>query len=129
MEYELLKCLFGWYPLDIKKLTELFELAQKLNVVDEIMNYVEEASFDKADINSYIYAIIDLIFERLCDEIQDEVDEEIIERARDDFSPYINYMDSWSNYDSIDGYDSEKSIEKLIEEFKKEIIEKYGEED
>jgi len=106
-----------WGSLDINALEKRISEAEKIGVtLDDIKDYVEDLE-NKTDINTWIYATLNCIFQKTCDLLKEEFPEKesIIESWEDDYSPFINYLDSWQNneLDEID-FDSNNWKEELI---------------
>ncbi|SDG32110.1 hypothetical protein SAMN04244560_02145 [Thermoanaerobacter thermohydrosulfuricus] len=120
-----LEYLFGWGYRDIEKLEELLEAAEKFNIYpDEILEDIKEIENDPTDINSWIYSTMSLLFYKIMDEVEKEIyDKNIIkkvEKIREEFSPYVNAMDSWFN-NFLDEIDLQKDKNEIIEEVIKAI--------
>jgi predicted ribosome quality control (RQC) complex YloA/Tae2 family protein len=115
-----LEYLFGWGYRDIEKLEELLEAAEKFNIYpDEILENIKEIENDPTDINSWIYSTMSLLFYKIMDEVEKEIyDKNIIkkvEKIREEFSPYVNAMDSWFN-NFLDEINLQNTKDVIIEE-------------
>lgn len=115
-----LEYLFGWGYRDIEKLEELLEAAEKFNIYpDEILEDIREIENDPTDINSWIYSTMSLLFYKIMDEVEKEIyDKNIIkkvEKIREEFSPYVNAMDSWFN-NFLDEINLQNTKDVIIEE-------------
>ena len=117
--------LFGWSYRDINAFLRLHRLACLLDVADEIAKEVAEVGLSTTNINSYMYILMERIFNELCERVKEDLGEELINEARLKFSPYTNYFDSSTGYDSIDCFDEETTLEEIIDEFREELLEKY----
>jgi len=130
-----LKDVLNWGSLDIEALNELIEKAELLEIYPEdIREYIENNYMNVTDINSWFHGVMSLMFYKIVNTIRnilDEDDEEHrellnkLQEWEDDFSPYINYLDSWFNnpLDEIDWKSVETSedlINKVIEILKSE---------
>lgn len=115
-----LEYLFGWGYRDIEKLEELLEAAEKFNIYpDEILEDIREIENDPTDINSWIYSTMSLLFYKIMDKVEKATyDKNIIkkvEKIREEFSPYVNAMDSWFN-NFLDEINLQNTKDVIIEE-------------
>lgn len=115
-----LEYLFGWGYRDIEKLEELLEAAEKFNIYpDEILEDIREIENDPTDINSWIYSTMSLLFYKIMDKVEKTTyDKNIIkkvEKIREEFSPYVNAMDSWFN-NFLDEINLQNTKDVIIEE-------------
>ena len=143
--------LMGWGFLDVEELERRVEVAENFGVeIDEIKEGIEEFSNDNTaflDINNWIYSTMTLTFNEVMRGLEQYIEEtpknmedliieereEIknkIEELKDNFSPFINCIDSW--YDNLlDNIDLTRHTEEvyndIIDHFIKEI-KKEGEE-
>ena len=124
---KLLRNLFGWDYLDVDRLHELSQFADDLGVGENVVEEVKHRGLDVTSINSYSYVLICRIFDELCERAAAEgVDGYIIDRAREEAEIYANYLEVSTGFDSIDGYDPEQPTAEIVENFVKELREKYA---
>lgn len=120
--------ILGWGSLDVEKLEEYLEIAQKFNIdIYDIREDIKGYGGDITDINSWFYSVINFIFNNVMDEVEKSTDDktilEKVDELRNNFSPYINYMDSWfDNFlDNIDlNQDKENIIKDVIKYLQEE---------
>jgi hypothetical protein len=119
----------GWGYADIEALEEYIEIAKKFDIFpDDIIEDIKSYEGDVTDISTWFYSSITLIFYEIIDELEKSTDDsdllEKIQKLRDNFDPYINYMDSWFN-NCLDDIDFNQDREKILED----VIEKLREDD
>ena len=123
-----------WGYFDIKELNTRMEQASTWDICNtDIIDYIEGINGDKTDINTWIYSTINLTFykviEALREHIVDTMDAEderlqdieyYIDKLEDEFSPYINYMDSWYS-NILDNIDLDNKRDRILDDLLYEI--------
>lgn len=121
----LLKC--GY--LDIDALISVLDMGNELfddNILAELIDEYGSEVFD--DFNNLMYHLMDSIVLRLVAELDGN-----IENDKDRYIyildehweyPYVNYLDSSFQLESLDGWKSGDGKDKLLEDLKKELISK-----
>jgi len=111
-----------WAYLDVEKLEWYLEIASRLGIsIDDVKEEIEEFNGDTSNINNWFYAVIELIFWNVTNKLFEQTDDENlkyeIETMQDNFSPYINYMDSWfdNDLDNID-WDNVDNLDEAVDE-------------
>jgi len=95
--------MFGWGYLDVERLLDILEVANEMGIdSDELREYMSDCEMATTDVNSWIFVGMDRINSAIFDLIAEDesFDEAIRDKAaelRDDFSPFINFMDSHFN--------------------------------
>ena len=121
--------LMGWGYLDVRALREFLDEAENFDIyISDVREDIINCGGDITDINDWIYSVKVLTFNAVMDELEAYVEENIednedllneIENLRDNFSPFINYLDSHFNnlLDDIDLTDDKvKIFETIIKE-------------
>ncbi len=121
---------------DIEYLESLIDTAQKLgidfeDIKEHINEFVEELSSKPSDVNTWIYCVHYMIFYKVIDEANsitndfpytiESIIRGILDGMSDDFSPYINYLDS-SFGNLLDDVNLDQSLEDVAEDLVNEII-------
>ena len=108
---------------DLEKLNVVLGIADELDLnIDNIMKYTEEINEGKINFNALMYSAMQLIINEIADRISEEYEDgEIANKLRDNFNPYVNYMDSWFNIEALDSWDSEDDISKNIKRVYEEV--------
>ena len=123
-----------WGYFDIKELNTRMEQASTWDIYNtDIIDYIEGINGDKTNINTWIYSTINLTFykviEALREHIVDAIDGEdeqlqdieyYIDNLEDEFSPYINYMDSWYS-NILDNIDLDNKRDRILDDLLYEI--------
>ena len=107
----------NWGGLDISALENRISEAEKIGVtLDDIKDNVDEFG-NRTNINYWFDAVLSCIFQKTCNLLKEEFPEKefIIKSWEDDYSPFINYLDSWHNneLDEID-FDENNWKEELL---------------
>ena len=123
MLYDILSAALDCRWKDIQKLLEIADFANRIDVkMDffEIVNRVKEYDM-RLDINSVLYETMYWIMEDLLE----DVDIDTAEMIWNEWSPFINYFDSWFN-NPIDEllYEEDVSREGVIQKLIKFYIER-----
>jgi len=134
LEHVTVANILGWGSLDIKWLEKKFALAQHFGIgPDMVKEALDENGSDLTDIQAWIGQLLDDIFNQVTDRFEEyiidtyseEEQEPILlklEKFKENFSPYINYMDSWFN-NLMDEVDFEKNENEIFEDIKKRLEE------
>ena len=134
----LLAQMFGWGYSDVEHLLEAFQALDNMGIsYGDISEEIEATEGKISEINTWIYFTYDRInndifakvMEKLSDALEEGENESIHELAQEkinNFSPFINCLDSHFNNLLDNHYFCEMSCEdefldKIIEELKKEI--------
>lgn len=113
----------------MKKTMGLIETAEHWGVeIFEIREDIKSYDGDITDVNSWFHSTISLTFYKVLEGLEEFIEENIedeeenslaiekLEELRDDFSPFINYLDSWFNniLDEIDLTEDHEEVFKAI---------------
>ena len=123
--------------LDIDHLNGYLETAEKLGIDEQDIHFeIESLGYEHKqvmeDINIYYYATISSIFYKYLRLVEEWLEsdypeayekiKEWLENERDNFSPFINCLDSWYNniLDEIDIDNTEESFKEYLKALSKE---------
>jgi hypothetical protein len=120
MNYATLENLFGWGYLDIKKLDDLLYTCSNWSIeVDDLEQLIGDFAGDTTNLNDWIYACIHKLFYTIFYEVEKYIKDkkllQKIEHIKDNFDPYVNYMDSWFN-NFLDEINLDDDPEEVIKE-------------
>lgn len=111
---------------DYDKMTDIVKLADHLNIkidYDEIeINLNEEKP---ADFNNILYEIMKQIINYIGYKIEGWEGDILADYLRDDFMPYINYLDSHFNIEPLDEADLNDNPNEIINNVIEYLKEKY----
>lgn len=114
---------------DLNLLDELLGVAEKFEInIDDVIEKTREL-FNKVEFNELVYILMEHIFNAVMDEVEqyagETEDKKLLKQVkdlRDNFSPFLNYIDSWFN-NLLDEVDLEQSRDEII----RDVIEKLRE--
>ena len=124
--------ILDWGQLDIESLEVHIDIAKHWGIeVYNIRDNIKDMGGDLTNINAWFYSVIDFTFYEVMKEFESYIKErfnndsfqdeyinivEKIGNTKDNFSPFINYLDSWySNlFDSMDlGKDHNEVLQEI----------------
>ena len=118
----------GWAYLDIQELEKNMEICEGFGIyADDIKDDIQGYNGDATDINNWIYSAISLSFYHVINETRGHIEANddyndiaddllyLIDELENNFSPFINYMDSWYN-NILDEIDLTQAIDLVIDE-------------
>ena len=125
----LVSVLLGCGVRDLNLLNELLGVAEKFEInIDDVVEETREL-FNKVEFNELVYILMEHIFNAVMDEVEQYAEEtedkkllQRVEDLRDNFSPFLNYIDSHFN-NLLDEVDFEQSRDEII----RDVIEKLRE--
>ena len=106
---------------DVDLVISLYKMALKIGAIEGFYNVVDKAEdlgYEKLDCNVVIYVLMREIVYSLAE----DVGEDFREWLDEEWSPYVNYLDSWFNIDPLDEVKwngKRVNREKLVRELKK----------
>ena len=121
-----------WGYLDEKALDKYLSICYELDLtIANLEDRITDMEGDRLDINMWFYSCIDAIFYTYSDKLLDELDafkypnvydkvQEYLEDLKDNFSPFINCLDSWFHniFDELT-FDVDKDIFIILKEIRK----------
>lgn len=125
----------GWGSLDVDALEKYILIANEFGIdIEDVKEDMSNYEGNVLDINNWFYSTISLTFysimEGLGEYVQDNIEDEDvvdflldkIEELKDNFSPFINYLDSW--YDNIlDNIDLTQEVDNIFNDIVQEMYE------
>ena len=87
---------------------------------DEMKDLIEDIEDNTANINSWIEALMRVVIDQITAKLNDRGYEDVAEKLNDEFSPYLNFLDSWFNIECLDEAEDTK-MEDLIKCIIKEV--------
>jgi len=128
---------------DVEKLNEYLTICDIFRIyIDDVAGSVERIG-NTTDVNTWIYSAIDMSFWEILRQLEEYIEDEVflknnpgianklddildyIDDLRDNFTPFVNYLDSHYNnildYINYDTYDTEKIFNQILQEILKEL--------
>lgn len=128
---------FGWGFLDVEDLGDRLRgylLMDDENHAGDLADKIEEIDGKPLEVNSWFWAVMELWFFAICDAVEKHVDDNFseeeakeikakLEKLKDDFSPFINCLDTHFNncFDELDYFPGN---DEPRDEYRERIIEK-----
>lgn len=125
----------GWGSLDVDALKKYILIANEFGIdIEDVKEDMSSYEGDILDINNWFYSTISLTFysimEGLGEYVQDNIEDEDvvdflldkIEELKDNFSPFINYLDSWYN-NILDNIDLTQEADNIFNDIVQEMYE------